>query len=566
MTLTHSPTDDEGGAIWTEGTWLGDLLQSEPFRTALHQESDLYDQVHGHFVALGEAWRSCGVEWICFKSAGIDPAFPYTSDNFDILIRPESYVDARDRLLALGYVELRNIEEPQKWLFRLFVGGESVSAIHLHTRVGWGQGFMIEPEIWRRRQLSEDDAWTWVPGPEDSVLINVAHAVFENKELNLHDLMKVRHSIGLGVDWEYIDFVAAQRGWTKGLDIGLASVARLEEQLFADVSVPWERRVAGVKRIEGSRMLRRYWSALAAKPAVLPFGLSFALSKLLFFDKLYADKHVTFAKKPLLATLALARGFKGQIGAHPQNSALITLSGMDGSGKTAQALALADVFSIAELRAEVRWARFGATPIVYSLSRLMYGRSQDRDVDDGSSKPFSRTGLSLKVWAGLSAADYAIWLLQIRFRLLRGEIVIADRYLCDMDVELSQRLQIHPELREAIASVLAKIAPSPQSAYLLRIDHHLAAERAVPDGGDASMPEQMRLYDTLSDRYRLRVLDAGLPFDAASAELARDALREYLNNYGMIGNLLYFSNPWQLNRPEKGTNAASKSARFAAVR
>ena len=197
-------------------------------------------------------------------------------------------------------------------------------------------------------------------------------------------------------------------------------------------------------------MLRRYWRNLEAKPAALPFEMSFAMSKVMFFDKLYADKHVPAPEKPILAALTLARGVKGQIGAHPQNSALITLSGMDGSGKTAQALALADVFSIAELRAEVRWARFGATPIVYSLSKLIRRRSEKTgagDTDAGEGKPFSRRGLPLKLWAGLSAADYAIWLLQVRWRLLRGEIVIADRYLCDVGVELSMRLQDHPELK-----------------------------------------------------------------------------------------------------------------------
>ena len=139
------------GPLRPEDGWMLDLVQSEPFQIALHQETDLYERAHGHFVTIATAWSSRGVEWICFKSSGIDPAFPYTSDNFDILVAPESRAAAREELLAQGYVELRNIEEPQKWLFRLFVGGESVSAIHLHTRVGWGQGFMIEPEIWRRR-------------------------------------------------------------------------------------------------------------------------------------------------------------------------------------------------------------------------------------------------------------------------------------------------------------------------------------------------------------------------------------------------------------------------------
>ncbi len=381
----------------SQDSWLRSLLQSESFKTALQQETELYERVHRHFVAVAEAWRSHGVEWICFKSVGIEPAFPYTSDNFDILVRPADCDGARKDLLDLGYVELRNVEEPQKWLFRLFAGGDSPSAIHLHTRVGWGQGFMIEPEIWRRRRISEDDRWTWVPGTEDSLLINIAHAVFENKELTLHDLMKVRYAVELGVDWEYIYFVAVQRGWVNGLNVGLATLARLEEQLFESVSVPRQRHDRLLQDVQNQRVTRRYWRDLASKPPLLPHELPFAMSKLLFFDKLYADKQIPLAEKPLLTALALARGFKGQIGAHPQNSALIALSGMDGSGKTAQALALADAFSIAELRAEVRWARFGATPLVYALSRLVRSRRGSRvakEVDTGYGQGVTTEGFA----------------------------------------------------------------------------------------------------------------------------------------------------------------------------
>ena len=80
----------------------------------------------------------------------------------------------------------------------------------------------------------------------------MAHAVFENKELNLHDLMKVRHASSLRVDWDYIDFVGKQRGWIKGLDVGLATIARLEGQLLDKPSVPFEHQRRVLQRIDGS--------------------------------------------------------------------------------------------------------------------------------------------------------------------------------------------------------------------------------------------------------------------------------------------------------------------------
>ncbi len=131
-----------------------------------------------------------------------------------------------------------------------------------------------------------------------------------------------------------------------------------------------------------------------------------------------------------------------------------------------------------------------------------------------------------------------------------------------MDVELSQRLHEHPLFRTVILNVLKRAAADPQSAFLLRIDPRLAASRAVPDGGDMALSDQMRLYDALSDQYSLKMLDAAMPFDKLSAELTRDVLRVYLNNYGMVGNLLYFSNPWQLNRREKRPGTTETPDRF----
>ena len=57
-----------------------------------------------------------------------------------------------------------------KWLFRRFVGGRNVSMIHLHARVAWDEGFLLEEELWHRAHPAPDDAWVRVPGREDVVV------------------------------------------------------------------------------------------------------------------------------------------------------------------------------------------------------------------------------------------------------------------------------------------------------------------------------------------------------------------------------------------------------------
>ena len=536
-----------------ESDAVRDVLDSPAFDRAVTREQQVYSEVHANFAKAARAWEARGVRSLCFKSAGIVPSFPYTSENFDILFRPLDEPVAAEVLTDLGYVLLANCDEPDKWLYRLFVGGRSVSAIHVHTKVGWGQGFLLEDEIWQRCRPSADDPATWVPGPEDVVLINAAHALYENKAFGLHDIMKIRRAIADGLSWDSVERVARERGWLSGLRFSLAMMGRLEARLFADPAIPtdrFERPLATGSRI--SEQLDRG----SAAPTVMPFFTSWRLVKMLFFQKLAQDRHLPIAAKPALLFLTLARAAKSQLGAEPQNSALITLSGIDGSGKTAQAEALAAALDVCHLRNRVMWARLGATPLMLRLSRLWSARGTAGagapPRPDSAVRPALSardSGLARMVWALLSAADFAGWLLRIRWRLIRGDVVVADRYLCDFDVELALKLPAKRGFRVTVLRLLKLIAPKPRRGFLLDVDADTAMRRATPDGGDFDPRTGTELYREKAESHGLRVLDAIGPFAVTSALVEREALRAYFNRYTMLGNFLFFQNPWQLNRP-----------------
>ena len=107
------------------------------FKAALGLEQEAFAVQRQQYQIVHDAWDAEGIQALMIKSAGDYPAFPYNSDNLDLLVRPEHGQTARDVLRRLGYVELRNIEEPWKYLFRRFVGGRCVAAIHVHEQVAW---------------------------------------------------------------------------------------------------------------------------------------------------------------------------------------------------------------------------------------------------------------------------------------------------------------------------------------------------------------------------------------------------------------------------------------------
>ena len=180
------------------------LWEDETFQRALAAEQEWYETQRREYALVRAAWQERGIAGLMIKSAGNAPSFPYTSDNIDILVQPRHGAAARDLLRRLGYVEVRNVEEPAKFLFRKFHDGRCVSAIHVHEQVAWFVGFLDEAALWARMRPAADDPLVNVPSPEDAVLINLAHACYENKRLRFNDVARIRHALrstGGRLDW-----------------------------------------------------------------------------------------------------------------------------------------------------------------------------------------------------------------------------------------------------------------------------------------------------------------------------------------------------------------------------
>ena len=285
------------------------LSESETWRVELAADRAELEAQRREYVAVKRAWSDAGIPCVMFKSAGEYPSFPYTSDNLDILVPRNRLDEARRILVQLGYVWLRNIDETQKFLFRKFRAGSSVSAIHVHTWVGWDVEFH-EEAIWDGVRQSGDDAEVMVPSAEDAVLINVSHALYENKEIRLYDLEKVRSQWGRGLHWEYAEGVARRRGWLDGLYFGLRVCAKLERAIYGynTVSANVRRRWRdGLKRYP---LQWRYWRKVRKQKFDLPFRVSFAMSKALYYKKILRDSHDAIGQRLLNLVHTLAWGVK----------------------------------------------------------------------------------------------------------------------------------------------------------------------------------------------------------------------------------------------------------------
>jgi thymidylate kinase len=182
---------------------------------------------------------------------------------------------------------------------------------------------------------------------------------------------------------------------------------------------------------------------------------------------------------------------------------------------------------VGHVRSRIVWTRIGDTPLLHRLHAAR--KRYEQNTGTTTPRTFSRTGWRLVLWAIVASADYAAWLQYVRWRLWRGDVVIADRYLCDFEVELGIRLRTEPHLAALLLRFLRSLAPTPQRAYLLQIDPALSRKRTTEsDAGDLDPAAMQRRYEALIQRYGLRVCDATRPLDDLEADLVHDALTPYL--------------------------------------
>ncbi|MDP2675114.1 MAG: nucleotidyltransferase family protein [Dehalococcoidia bacterium] len=541
------------------------LADSPDWRDAIEADTLEYNGQREQYVAVRRAWAAAGIPCIMIKSAGTYPAFPYTSDNLDLLVQRDRCAEARAILEELGYVWLRNIDESHKYLFRKFHRGRSVSAIHVHSWVGWDAEFM-EDSIWDGAVVSDDDPEVTVPSPADSILVNAGHAFYENKRFSLYDLEKIRACWATPeVDWGYVESVARRRGWLNGLHFALLVCARLERDLYSASTVPpglVERWRAGLRR---SRLAHWYWRRIERRgTTALPFRVSFAFSKALYYQKVLRDQHDRPLRRLSNLLHTFAWGFKQKSGFRPQPGELVSLGGLDGSGKTSHAEALSEALTVSGIAHRVVWSRRGCSPLYRLVSRVakavLRPRRSPSVHGDGSGGLVTSEGRGLRAslaqigWAWFNVFDMlAVYFFRVRLPLLRGKVVICDRYVHDAAVELSHRLPPGNRLARAPLGLLFALSPKPRQTYLLDVEPEAAFQRTPDSPSLAELREQREMYLEFARKHGLSVRDTAAGFAETNDALVREVLRGYESRFDTFLNGLMLSNPRQLVRHEDRT-------------
>ncbi|HXG41157.1 MAG TPA: nucleotidyltransferase family protein [Dehalococcoidia bacterium] len=522
------------------------LAGTRAWREALARDQETLSSQRQEFLRVREAWARAGIPCLAFKSAGTFPSFPYTSDNLDLLVHPDDCPRARALLEGLGYVWLRNIDEPRKFLFRRFVAGRSVLAVHVHAWVGWDVEFLGQG-IWRRARPAPDDPFLTVPGPEDCLLVNVAHALYENKRFTLFDLHKVTaHWAAPDLDWGYIEGEALNRGWHDGLLLGLLACVRMEEALTGRTTAPPALVSRWRRALRAYPWAYAYWLQLRRAKARTPFPISFPVSKLLYYRKVLSDGQRLPAARAADLLKVLVWGFKQKSGLRPQPGLLVSLSGLDGAGKSTVAKALHSALRISGVRARVVWTRCGCSPAYRALSGV--ARRLLDDDGGGEGHPPSTVPPLPALWAAANALDVLVSLAWHAWlpRLL-GKVVVCDRYTYDAAAEILSRLGGGGPLATLALRLLLALAPRPDHAFLLDVPPEVASARGDEAAPPSVLAAQRDIYLRLAREHRLWVVDTSGEGRDPRDLVTLAVLRDYQDRFRTLLNGLLLSNPSQLN-------------------
>jgi len=528
------------------------LLESNAFQTAITREQAYFDEMRDQTLSLRDEFKRYGIEMAFIKAVDIAPSFPYKTGNHDILVRPEHANLARGLLRKLGHIEVRHLHERSKYLYRTFPNGKEGLSVHLHEHVGWDGNTFIEADtLWDRMVVSQMDPEILIPSPEDVVLITVAHALDEDKEVRLADLVKVRYCVATyDLDWDYMDSVASSRGWLYQFYAAIYTFNHVNRLFWDKDLLPGEilERMAPVLDIH--RRSSAYLKHKICHTRIeLPYKISFVYSKFLGYQKMLRDPALTWKERLHQTAEFTLRGIARKLKLRTQPSMLICFCGIDGSGKTRHAQALQEAFTICEVKAKYVWMRGSTSRWLNPLKRvgeiilgkhcIAVSRGGKGDVQK-TERIRNVNSLWVRViyrWI-IFLELLLFYLKEVTVPLLLGWVVICDRYVVDHLVDWMDLLDDPVAYKSLPARLLRLMAPKPAVAIHLEIPVQVVLARRADELSQQSVERRIAALHTLAQRYGLVRVDASRPFEEISEELIHSILTKYLDNHQTLINAI----------------------------
>jgi thymidylate kinase len=210
---------------------------------------------------------------------------------------------------------------------------------------------------------------------------------------------------------------------------------------------------------------------------------------------------------------------------------LVSLSGLDGSGKSSQARWLTEALTALGVEVEMIWNDLLGNFTLDLMGRpaktllRISGRATTRMANEDPASPSSDQGpgLARQLWGAYVTSSNSLEqrLLAARAKL-RNRVVVFDRGPLDLAVRMDFLYRGWPERQRRMVELLA---PRPDLAFFLDIPAELSLERKDDYWSLAQLQDHAERYRALAGRFGARRLDGTRAPEEIAAEIAESTWR-----------------------------------------
>lgn len=201
---------------------------------------------------------------------------------------------------------------------------------------------------------------------------------------------------------------------------------------------------------------------------------------------------------------------------------IIYLMGLDGSGKTTLATTMVDKANLSGIKVSYFYGQYIPRLIVPAKRIAEYvntklskasdtGYDGNTNYEEHRQKPrFNNQNRIISyLYYFLILTDYILFTyIRILPTILKGGIVIVDRYYIDVCVNLAIILGLDRSKRNLLMRVLGKLFPRPTNGIYLRIQPELALKRKSDIPSLSYLAERYEIYEEISKSMNFQILDA----------------------------------------------------------
>ena len=219
---------------------------------------------------------------------------------------------------------------------------------------------------------------------------------------------------------------------------------------------------------------------------------------------------------------------------------VVSLSGLDGSGKSTQARMLVDAFNRIGVESAIEWAKLGEDRRLWAVRRLGVhfvnvvrpgGRRPHVASAPGEGAPegveeFAEPGGALStVWAAVALGSN-IWTFRRQRMRYAGRVrfLVYDRYVLDSAVHLRWRYGLDRTAARVLTTALVRLSPRPIRSFYLAMEPAAAQRRKMEDPLE-DLREQAEIYrEELAARAGsgVVVLDGARPAEELATAIAEE--------------------------------------------